>query len=173
MGNHSKKKSYPKTAGVLSMIGTIIIIVALAVSALLVIPGFAGVNMFCIATQSMEPDIPVGSLVVIEPVDPQDLEVGDIVSYRDDSNMSVPVTHRVVENDMVEWQLVTKGDANAQPDPMPVSYGQVIGVMTFSIPLLGYVAVAASTAVGKICLALIVVAGLIMCVVADRIRRRA
>ena len=171
MGKHSKKR--PVSARILSVVGTLIIVVALALSAFLVIPAVAGVNMFCIATQSMEPEIPVGSLVCVERVDPQDLVAGDVITYVDAQDSNVPVTHRVVENDLAEWELVTKGDANEQSDPITVSYGQVVGKVIFSIPLLGYLAVAVSTPIGKISIALLIVVGLLLCIAADRIRRRA
>ena len=115
----------------------------------------------------------MGSLVCVERVDPQDLVAGDVITYVDAQDSNVPVTHRVVENDLAEWELVTKGDANEQSDPITVSYGQVVGKVVFSIPLLGYLAVAVSTPVGKISNALLIVVGLLLCIAADRIRRRA
>lgn len=172
MGKHSKKKSHPVISGILSTIGTLLIVLALAMSALLVVPGIVGANLFCIATGSMEPEIPVGSLVYVESVDPMTLEVGDVISYRDGMDASVPVTHRIVQNDTEQWELTTRGDANAQPDPMPVSYGQVIGKVALSVPVVGYLALAISTPAGKISIALLIVAGIVLCVVADRIRRK-
>lgn len=173
MGQHSKKSPSSAGARALSIIGTLIIVLALLMSALLVVPGLMGYNMFSIATPSMEPEIPMGSLVCVERVDPQSLETGDVITYRDAQDETIPVTHRVVENDISTWELVTKGDANAQSDPILVSYGQVVGKLVFSVPLLGYLAAAASTAVGKISLALLVIVGLVLCVVSDRMRRRA
>lgn len=170
MGKHSKRSSVP--ARILSIVGTLIIVLALVASALLFIPGLFGINMFCIATQSMEPELPVGSLVCVERVDPQGLEAGDVITYRDAQDPNVPVTHRVVENDLSEWQLVTKGDANTQTDPIVVSYGQVVGEVVFSVPLLGYLAVAASTAVGKLSIAALVIVGVLLCIIGDRLRRR-
>lgn len=172
MGKHSKRKPNPVTARILSIVGTVIIVLSLAASALLFIPGLFGINMFCIATPSMEPEIPIGSLVCVERVDPQELEAGDIITYRDAQDPNVPVTHRVVENDLSQWELVTKGDANTQADPIRVSYGQVVGEVEFSLPVAGYLAVAASTAIGKLSIALLVIVGIILCIVADRLRRQ-
>ena len=48
-------------------------------------------------------------------------------------------THRVVENDRESGHIVTKGDANANNDE-PILYGNVLGVVRFSIPMVGSVA---------------------------------
>lgn len=172
MGKHSIRKGHPVLAGICSVIGTLLIIAALLLGALLVVPGLAGMNAFCIASGSMEPDIPTGSLVLTQRIDPQTLEAGDVISYSDRSDDGVLVTHRVVENDLEQWELITQGDANAQPDPLAVSYGQVVGKVAFIVPLLGYVALVASSTAGKLSIAVLVVAGVLLCIVADRLRRR-
>ena len=67
----------------------------------------------------MDPAIPVHSVVLVQPVAPEELQPGEIVAYRSGSSV---VIHRLVENHIVEGELVTKGDANAEPDPLKVEY---------------------------------------------------
>ena len=49
------------------------------------------------------------------------------------------VTHRVVEKQEISQEFVTKGDANETPDPLPVSYRNVVGrAAKWTIPYAGY-----------------------------------
>ena len=88
---------------------------------------------------SMEPAMDVGSLAVIRPVDPQDVEAGDIITYKwgDPGRL---ITHRVVEVANADGSLTftTKGDANEDPDPWAVPPEGVVGRAWFSVPYAGY-----------------------------------
>ena len=74
------------------------------------------------------------------------LQPGEIVAYRSGSSV---VIHRLVENHIVEGELVTKGDANAEPDPLKVEYASVLGTVTAHIPFIGIYAGALNTLPGK------------------------
>ena len=80
----------------------------------------------------MDPAIPVHSVVLVQPAAPEKLQPGEIVSYRSGSSV---VIHRLVENHIVEGELVTKGDANAEPDPLKVEYAGVLGTVTAAHPV--------------------------------------
>jgi signal peptidase len=88
---------------------------------------------------SMEPAMDVGSLAVIRPVDPQDVEAGDIITYkwRGESRL---MTHRVVEvaNNDGAVTFTTKGDANEEPDTWAVPPEDVVGRVWFSVPYAGH-----------------------------------
>ncbi|MGM0439091.1 MAG: signal peptidase I [Patescibacteria group bacterium] len=92
---------------------------------------FLDYDLKAVVSGSMEPEISVGSLVVIVPED--NLEVGDIITFRKGKNL---VTHRVVsrQNDT----YITAGDANDTTDPKPVDKESVVGEVAFSIPFLGF-----------------------------------
>lgn len=70
---------------------------------------------------SMAPALPVGSLVVVSPVDPDEVEVGDVLSFHPPGS-SATVTHRVAGIDRRAGEVVvtTRGDANPAADPAPV-----------------------------------------------------
>ena len=53
-------------------------------------------------------------------------------------------------NHIVEGELVTKGDANAEPDPLKVEYAGVLGTVTAHIPFIGIYAGALNTLPGKL-----------------------
>jgi len=97
----------------------------------------------------MEPAVHQGSAIVVEPVDPGELRVGDLVSMRVGPDRAV-FTHRIVR--IVEGadglRLETKGDANAAPDPVLVPASAVIGRVMLTISVIGYVIAALSTSTG-------------------------
>lgn len=76
-----------------------------------------------IITGSMEPVVKVNGIVVLEPVEFSNIEVGDIIRYN--SNMGYSVLHRVIEK--TDSYLVTKGDANKVADTLPVLPEQITG----------------------------------------------
>ena len=91
---------------------------------------------------SMEPAIPVGSMVIISQVDPESVQVGDVILYAPPMDTSQRVTHRVVgvierENGLM---FRTQGDANEDPDAYAVPQENVIGKVRVCIPYLGYFA---------------------------------
>ena len=67
-----------------------------------------------IRSDSMEPVLPVGSIVLAEKVyDTSMLKIGDIVTYK---NPDIPftITHRIIE--VTEQGFITKGDNLDKPD---------------------------------------------------------
>jgi signal peptidase I len=89
---------------------------------------------------SMEPQIHLGAAVVIEPVTPTDLRVGDIVSLRSGSGKGTIFTHRItriVDRPDGLW-IETKGDANPIVDPSMTPTSEVVGRVEFDIPYAGY-----------------------------------
>ncbi len=88
---------------------------------------------------SMEPAISLGSAIVVEPVDPHALAVGDVVSLRSGPNRAI-FSHRIIRvvvRDGAVW-VETKGDANATADPSLTPASQVIGRASATIPGAGY-----------------------------------
>ncbi|MGI3779710.1 MAG: signal peptidase I [Janthinobacterium lividum] len=78
-----------------------------------------------VETASMGTAVPVGSLIVTRPVPLSLIEVGDIVTYRP-PNLRSMYTHRVVAV-QDDGRLRVQGDANATPDPWPVSQNMLVG----------------------------------------------
>ena len=84
------------------------------------------------------------------------------VAYRSDTDAGIIITHRVVKNQVVSGQLITKGDANEAEDVSPVSYAQVIGKVTLTIPVLGGIFAAMVTFYGKIVIVSVVLLAAIL-----------
>ncbi len=76
-----------------------------------------------IITGSMEPAIQVNSIVMLEPVEFKDIEVGDVIRYT--SYRGFSVLHRVIAKN--SSYVVTQGDANAKPDEFVVLAEQITG----------------------------------------------
>jgi signal peptidase I len=110
---------------------------------------------------SMEPAIVKGSLVVVEPVSPQIVRVGDVITLERKGQI---ITHRVVAIDTTDVTapvFTTKGDANPVADPEPVRFTGQVGLFRVAIPLAGFV-IAYVQAYART--ALMVIAAIVFCV---------
>ena len=97
------------------------------------VPQMFGYSVMQIVSGSMEPEIPVGSYILVKNCDPEEVREGDIISFysRELSIYGHPNTHRVVEPPIATEngiQYVTKGDSNLVADHATVDEEQLIGV---------------------------------------------
>ena len=157
MGKTKRKKR--TIARICSMIGVSLLILVILICIPLTLPRLTG---FDIVTGSMEPAIPVGSLIYVREEAPAELMEGEVVAYRSNTDAGIIITHRVVKNQVVSGQLITKGDANEAEDISPVSYAQVIGKVTLTIPVLGGIFAAMVTFYGKIVIVSVVLLAAIL-----------
>src|SRR6266851_8226988 len=114
------------------------ITVALATFAgLLVAIRVLGFSAAVVTGGSMAPAIPMGALILIEPVGPASITVGDVITFTLPDRL---ITHRVIAiaHDDAGLQFVTKGDANDAADPVPIRAGAAVGAVRLSVPLAGY-----------------------------------
>lgn len=103
----------------------------------------AGLSPFSVLSGSMEPELPVGSLIYVKPVDPTEVHVGEAITFRLGSGTLV--THEVYEIDASAREFKTHGIANVDaqgnisPDAAPVPWSSLVGSVVACVPLLGYV----------------------------------
>ncbi len=118
----------------------VIVVSAVAITALVVVPRIAGASPYTILTGSMIPDMPPGTIVVVKPLPFDQIRQGDVITYQIESGKPMVVTHRVVGTEIVdgETRLVTQGDANEVPDVASVREEQVKGVVWYHVPMVGY-----------------------------------
>jgi signal peptidase len=124
---------------------------------------------------SMEPAIPLGSLVILEPVGPVNLRVGDVVSFQ--ATNGTIVTHRVTRLASLGQTpyFGTKGDANADPDPVITPDSAIIGRVTLTLPGAGYLMTLIHAPVGFLAVLLIALTLLVVALLLDELaydRRR-
>ena len=160
MGKTKRKKR--TIARICSMIGVSLLILVILICIPLTLPRLAGFDIYTVVTGSMEPAIPVGSLIYVREEAPAELMEGEVVAYRNDTDAGIIITHRVVKDQVVSGQLITKGDANEAEDISPVSYAQVIGKVTLTIPVLGGIFAAMVTFYGKIVIVSVVLLAAIL-----------
>ncbi len=101
-------------------------------------PCFFGIKTFVIVSGSMQPDLMIGDIVIVKNCDKNDINVGDIISYR--SGQSV-ITHRIVEFIESDGQTgyITKGDNNNVKDNVVVKFEDIEGKYIGKISKLGNV----------------------------------
>lgn len=129
------------------MLSLLLAVIVGALVVLTVVPRAVGGAALTVLTGSMTPEIAVGSVVVVRPVDPGTLQVGDVITYQKDPGKPAYVTHRILEihQDTDPVTLTTKGDANRGADLDPIPVTAVRGKVLFSVPYLGTVKNAIST----------------------------
>ena len=178
-GRRKRKRRLTPFGRFLDILGTLIMLVALLACLGLTVPRFVGIQTYVVVTGSMEPSIPVGSLVYAKPVEPETLQVGDVIVFYSTNAASngtaqdgaVPITHRVVENHVDKGEIITKGDANESVDMFSAAYINVVGKMLAHVPKLGYLASPLSSLQGKIAMVMVIFAGFLLTEAGNRIKR--
>ena len=120
----------------------VILFVSAVVTIAVLVPRLAGATPYVVLTGSMEPQMPPGTLVVVKPVDADEITTGTVVTYQIESGKPTVVTHRVTSvgvDGKGELRFGTKGDANKEPDARQVMPVQIKGERWFYVPYLGYV----------------------------------
>ena len=100
-----------------------------------------GYSGFTVLTDSMQREIPQGSLVLVKEVDPDSIRVGDDITFVRSDNLLI--THRVVsihenENGIPGRAFETQGLENPLPDAEYTHESNVVGVVKSVIPELGF-----------------------------------
>lgn len=160
----------PIAATVCSVVGTILLALVIVVCILLTVPRIAGYQIYTVISGSMEPEIPTGSLVYVKNTAPSGIEKGDVIAFYGSLENGSIITHRVVSNNSVSGEFVTKGDANAKEDMEPVSYENFLGKVTLSVPMLGGILAAVVTVPGKIAAGSMILLVLVLHVIAGKLK---
>jgi signal peptidase len=116
-----------------------IVVTVLAVSLLWFNTGLLGVRPNLVSGSSMAPALNPGDIVIVQPVEPESIQVGDIIRVvREDT----PILHRVIEirDEGGSREFTTQGDANNVPD-QPVRADQIDGRVVLVIPKIGWLAI--------------------------------
>jgi signal peptidase len=110
----------------------------LPLATFLVAAWLLGWQLASVLSGSMSPTYSMGSLVVVGPVDPADVEIGMAIAFQDPDDPTRLVAHRVVSiapGDALAF--TTKGDANATADAAPVPARFVRGRVLWGVTYLG------------------------------------
>jgi signal peptidase len=123
-----------------------------------------GLQLMAVLSGSMEPTIHVGGVVGVLPTAASDLRVGDVITFANQSQPDVLVTHRIVsiEERGNQELLTTRGDANDSADAVAVSANRTVGRVWFTLPWLGYAMVYLGSPLAKICILAVAALGLVL-----------
>ncbi|MWV58889.1 signal peptidase I [Rathayibacter sp. VKM Ac-2754] len=138
-----------------SVLGVAVGLVALVGVAVFVLSALGVVRLVPVLSNSMAPDMPVGSLAITLPAAPTEIRAGDVIVFTDPDVPERRVIHRITfvypEDEAAtlrgrepgELALTTKGDNNPTADPWIVTIAdQRIWREQTSVPLLGWPSIA-------------------------------
>jgi signal peptidase len=123
-------------------LSTVLLLAVLTIAMLvIVIPKATGALPMTVLTSSMEPGLPAGTLIIVKPIDPDALAIGDVATYQIQSGKRGVITHRIIAINLLadgERSFLFQGDNNSAIDD-PVRSVQIQGKLWYAIPLLGWV----------------------------------
>jgi len=116
------------------------LVVLLPLATFLVSVWLLGWQLQSVQSGSMAPTYPVGSLLVIGPLDAGQVALGMPIVFDDPELQGRLVTHRVIDRvPGTTVSFITQGDANATRDPVPVPARNIRGHVLWHISGLGNV----------------------------------
>lgn len=106
------------------------------------VSGYFKYYAIAIASNSMKPEFNRGSVVVLEQVNDKNnnydkLEKGQILAYKTEKNI---IVHRITKVIKIDDETIyyTKGDANKKEDKFLIKKDNIIGIVKYKIPYIGY-----------------------------------
>lgn len=95
-----------------------------------------GYKAYIIKSDSMEPTIKNGDIIITKKVLEENIQVGDIITFMQNSDI---ITHRIskIEEEENGKKYITKGDNNNIEDSTRITYQEIKGKKIITIPYLG------------------------------------
>ena len=161
-----EKKKKSKSAAVCNITGGLLLVLVILLCVPLTVPRLFGCQIYTVVSGSMEPAIPVGSLVYINNMAPEDVQENDVIAFYGATDGSSIITHRVVTNSTVMGEFITKGDANEEKDMNPIPYSHFIGKVVLTVPKVGGIAQTFTSTTGKIAAACMIALAVVLHIIA-------
>ena len=122
---------------------------------------------YIIISPSMEPTIKVEDAIVIVREEPENLKVGDIITFtsNDPRYSGLIITHRIVgiqKSDTGSFLFRTKGDNNNSEDAALVPSDNIYGRVILKIPKIGYIQYVLTQAYGWLIIVVIPCLGIVI-----------
>lgn len=168
-GLEKKKKSGKLVPALCNLAGTLILLSVIGFYLPISLAHARGYEVYNVVSGSMEPAIPVGSVIYVETLPPEDVAEGDVIAFHGSDSI---IAHRVVKNRVGEGEFITKGDANAENDMNPVGYQELIGRVCLHYPVAGALLEVGTSNIGKIYMICFAACGAMLNMLAGRLRRR-
>jgi signal peptidase len=159
--NSLKKWDKQKTLTIVGIVLCALLIPILVINCILIVkswvnkdevPNIGGRTPLIVLTDSMEPKIKAGDVIICHKIDPEDVREEYVIAFFDPASKNDAVlTHRVVDIEMKDGILYfqTKGDSNNSEDKLWVPETALIGLWKgFRIPIIGHIALFMQTTGG-------------------------
>lgn len=165
---------------------TVLHVAAIAILVALVLPFVAfavpqtvgAEHSYVVMSSSMSPEIDAGDAVLVAETSAEHVEEGDVIVFQAagpveaQTDQTDVITHRVesVEETDGERQFRTKGDANEEPDAVPVTEDQLIGEVRYTVPYMGYAVEFLSSTLGFVLFVVFPLGALVLTEVRELVR---
>lgn len=133
---------------VVNVLTTILLIVLIALVIVVFIsriknesPSVFGYHIFQVTTGSMEPELMIGDVILDKEVDPSEINVGDIITYRGSKGdlANKMITHKVIRKNLMDdgkYTFVTQGTAKGTIEDPEFDESHIVGKYQCKIPFL-------------------------------------
>ncbi len=120
-------------------------------------PSVFGHYIFRVSSESMEPTLSVGDIILVKKAPAEDIKINDIITFKSEEAQTYgkEVTHRVAEEPEIKdgiYHYQTKGDAPKSSLDRVITYDQVRGKYICKFVILGKIYGFLSTPVGVVVL---------------------
>lgn len=143
------------------IVGTLVIVlvsvIVLGLAAITIGPRLFPYQALVVRSGSMEPTIPIGSIVFYRSIQATDVKVGDVIVFSEPGQPNTKVTHRVfsIGNGPTGRYFITKGDANGGPDNWHIPAVGTGWKAAFHLPYVGYILFDIQSTYGRLLLLLV------------------
>ncbi len=139
-----EKKDKKRCNKIVSLIATLVLVVSVCFCVVIIAQilgkGYVtlnGYSFFRVVTPSMEPNLSVGEVIITDDLPMEDIQVGDVISFRSMSAdmFGTVITHRVIDierDEAGQKRFLTKGDANLSIDGKYVVEENFVGKVIWS-----------------------------------------
>lgn len=141
----------------------------------LVLTSYLGFGFSPILSGSMEPYASAGDLLITRQVDPSSLQAGDVIAVNNTTTETF-YSHRIIDIREFNggYRIITKGDANPDPDrePVIISHHQKIARAFADLPYIGRFLTNLNTVQGRQAAASLLVIANVLALIAFLFRKR-
>lgn len=154
----------------LTIVSNLLLLLSALAALILFVPRAGGMGTYAVLSSSMEPALPVGSIIYTRPVtDIREIKEQDIISFQ---TGQILVAHRVLSVNRDAGTLITKGDANKVEDAVPVDAADVTGIVRWYIPYFGYILKFLETKTGRLTICLTALVLLVLMQILSRFEEK-
>ncbi len=105
-------------------------------------PNLFGYSMFRVSSESMEPELSIGDIILVKRTDPETLKKGDIITYNGELGpvAGKQITHQIVSDPIEKdgvLHFTTRGIKPGALDDPEIDETQIVGLVLCKIPVIG------------------------------------